>query len=186
MEDPEIPETLQTLAFLTVLGAFIILILLFVALVIRQLREKILTWLGEFYNKLVFNGLIRMNSLQYIKWSVFLAGNVNYIIGNTIPLEGWMSWKVVLVSIYVFAMPLITAIFLLCNFSNLENKEFTSKYQNMYSNIGFKKGKAAVLYYPLFLLKRLLMIAITVVFLEREGLQLQFLCLLTIAYVISY
>jgi hypothetical protein len=159
--------------------------MLSVAVVVRQLRAGILASVKGFFDKLVFNGLIRMNSLQFIKWCSFLARNASFARGAHL-ISGFLIVKVVLVSIYACAMPLITVIFLLRNFELLETPAYRSKYQNMYGHIGFNKGKAAVLYYPLFLLKRLLMIAITQVFVDHQGIQLQFLCYLTTAYVLAY
>jgi hypothetical protein len=159
--------------------------MLAVAVVVRQLRAGILATVKGFLDKLVFNGLIRMNSLQFLKWCMFLARNASFARGAHL-ISGFLIVKVVLVSVYACAMPLIAVIFLLRDFDLLETPKYRSKYQNMYSRIGFKKGKTTVLYYPLFLLKRLLMVAITQVFLDHPGIQLQCLSYLTTAYVLAY
>jgi len=185
VEEPAVPESLQTIAFLSALGGVVLILMALVALVIRQLRGRILGAIRAFFKKLLFNGLIRMNSLQFIKWSIFLALNVDFARGRG-HLGGFLLAKVVLVSIYVLSAPLVTMIFLLRNYDHLDTPEYRAKYRNMYGQIGWRRGRAAVLYYPLFLFRRFCMVAITGIFSGNEGVQLQFLALSTTAYVLAY
>ena len=60
--------------------------------------------------------------------------------------------------------------FLLRNFEKLNTPEFKCKYENMYTNIAFKKGRISILYYPAFLLNRLFVIGFTVLFMNLDGL----------------
>ena len=66
--------------------------------------------------------------------------------------------------IYLLAYPLICAIALIKNRKKLKNESMKERIGKMYVNISLHRSKWGILYYPIFILRRFLFIAIPVIF----------------------
>ena len=81
-----------------------------------------------------------------------------------------------LIIVIMVVYPIVMARLLVKNYNKLQTRETRDKYEILYSSMNIKfRGRKTVLYYPLFLLKRWIVIMIPIMGI-KPGLQL--ICLL--------
>ena len=110
-----------------------------------------------------FNGLIRSLYLSYLPYSLFSSN----IIKSQMFIVG------IIFAIVLILIPIALGSFLLKNLSHLDSKQTRTKYEKLYTDILLKKGgKLKILFYPWFLLKRVVLVLIPLQFKSNISFQI--------------
>jgi hypothetical protein len=133
------------------------------ALACKKHREKIKQKLISTKEKFFWNGAIRSVSLGYM--NLCIAAYVNVVVLRDEPeatTPGSIATVVVLVGLLVGYAAMCLA-WLLKHRDELDTPACRAKAGNLYAGVALHRGKWTVLYYPLFLLRRLAFFAIPAV-----------------------
>ena len=105
-----------------------------------------------------------------------MTGDFNYI--SAIKVAGLGSFLLCYTSVVLY--------FLYKNFSVLDQPEMRLKYENLYKLVSLQRTKSAILFYPLYMTRRLLVVAIPTIIPEYIAPQMILLVLMHELYIISF
>lgn len=153
---------------------------------IERFKGFVIKTLVGFKKKFFFNGLLRSLTIAYIQSCIssgaqirmFLNSETNQEVGSII--SGWVIGTI------TFVLPIFFIYFLHEKQSKLHEEEFQEKYLNLYAGVTLKRGFSPLLYTPVFLIRRIIFVALPTFFFNFPFLQLQLLIFLTSIYVGFY
>jgi hypothetical protein len=170
----------------------LVVLLLCAVLMITRLIPKCKVrsshYIVSFCGAFTFNGMIRMMSLLYLHMCVVFGKQIkNYALGDESTTESDRIVGSVMFWIMI-AYPVLCFALLLKNRSKLdEDKNFKRRFENLYPGIKFKnKGISGLFYYPLFLIRRIVFVAIPTMMIAAPCYQVQLLLFLTSLYLIYF
>ena len=167
--------------YIGVLLVFIVALLAFVILRnISKLKKKVEPILQGIIKKTFWNNIIRSVSISYLETAISLLVAVLTLeeADNLISLSPLM--------LYLVAYPTICTVVLLINFDQLGTKEMQDRIGKMYVDISLTREHWAILFYPVFIFRRLLFVMIPLCFQGQDFFQLQFLIFFNSLYIIFY
>jgi len=153
---------------------------------VQKVRDKIKAKLIAFKKKFIWNGLIRSMSISYL--NLALGANQSIQGMREEPESTPFATEVSAYAIMTFLVLyfLICTCYLACNRDNLDNADVKAKVQNIYAGVQVRRSRWTILYYPLFIARRLLFVMVPLMVLGYTAQQIQILILADMFYVIAY
>lgn len=139
----------------------------------------------RFKGELIFNGVIRIFSVIYIQLCVSAGYTVEMHLRSRSTSSG-QAVLTVLFFLLIFLIPLMSIRIILLNREQLEEPFVAKKISNLVQGIHLYRERQNVWYFPIFLLRRLIFIAIPTLWYFWAFFQIQILMSLTTIYVIAY
>lgn len=136
--------------------------------------------------KMLWNGAIRSVSLAYMNLNIAACVQLLAIRRSSDPATASALATVTGTFSFLFGYFLFALIFLIRNRDNLDSEEIKAKWQNFYPDVSLRRSSLTILYYPFFILRRLLFLVIPVVFLDLPCQQLQLLLFMDVLYVMFF
>ena len=179
---------LNDLSVYLVIAAIFILAMLLVGLAftIQKCRRRVKKVLSKTFNKFFFNGLIRSITIAYIKICISSGQQVEFL------MQGYqtkrMSEQVIGLVLFVamFGYPFISVATTVYFKRKLNTYQLRRRIANFYSNIEVEKGNWALAYYTIFLVRRIVFVAIPIFLVGMQWLQIQLLLMMSSLYFIYY
>lgn len=136
---------------------------------------------------MVFNGLIRSFSVMYIRLAISFGAEVElYVQGDKQQTAG-DRWAGVAAFVALAGYPLVCWLILMKKKEKLECPELSVRISNLYPGVRMRGNKNQnLLYYPLFLVRRIVFVALPTFLFDYSFYQVQLLIFLTSLYICSY
>ena len=179
---------MQQIVFALIVFCVFIIFACLCRLVCRRYKDKIQTKLGAMKSKFIWNGIIRSISMGYM----------NFCIAATVKIQGMQRHPETLTAagaasaaatvIFLFGYFVVSLVWLVRNrgASTLEKPETIAKFGNWYVGTEYNKKKWAILYYPLFILRRFVFLMWPLALAGHPAQQIQFLLFFDLLYVMLY
>jgi hypothetical protein len=131
-----------------------VLFALFCKFACRNYREKIDEKLKGLKTKFIWNGIIRFISIGYLNFCISASSKIQDMLRfpETVTPFGILSTMIIVGLLVTYC--LMSLIWLFTNIENLENPETIAKFGLWYDGIQYHKSKWALLYYPMFIIRR--------------------------------
>ena len=179
---------MQQILFVGIIVIVFVIFASLCALVCRKHKDKIQSKLGGMKSKFVYNGIIRSISIGYMNFGIAAVVKIQDMqrspetatIGSIATAAGLV--------VFLFGYFIVSLVWLIRNraASTLEDPETIAKFGNWYVGTEYNKKKWAVLYYPLFILRRFLFLMWPVLLVGHPSQQIQMLLLFDMFYVMLY
>lgn len=164
-----------------------VLILLGVLMMVKKYKKKIIKLIKGMYQKFVFNGTIRSITIMYIQLCMSFGGQIKeYMRGNS---EQTTEDRVIALILFIamFGYPILCWVVIQKYKQRLETPEIAIKISNLYQEVRLKfKQNWKLVYYPLFLTRRIIFVAIPTFLYQFPTHQVQLLIFLTSLYILFY
>lgn len=139
----------------------IALILIYIVSLVKKYRKAILKFFKNLFNKMVFNGIIRTLTIMYIQLCMSFGLQIEeQIKGNLVQT---LTDKIIAVIMFsaMFGYPIFCWMIIKCYRKRLEEPKVNMRISNLYQDIRLRGAFTKnLIYYPLFLGRRILFVAI--------------------------
>ena len=180
---------MQSLRFVIIIFTQLTIISLLVYLVqllIPKLRNCTKNGFRSFKQKMMWNGLLRSNSLAYIVFCIAFTFNLRYyFFDNEEASTGHIITSVVS-GLFMIGSPLIVMAIIYKHRDNLEDQKVKDKFSVLYEGMSMKTLKTKMWYWPTFMLRRVEFVIVPIIFQGQPVFQTQLLFLTTTIYLVSY
>lgn len=162
MKSSSFLRNMTTFIFIGGVVVGVVTIMAMLTLLRTRFQALIKAKLNGTLNKVFFNGKIKAQTVSYMKTSIAFSTSLQFMNFNRPLKELWPELIVpfLLVVVYPFVCLYIVVKFR----GKLDTPRFTKRISNMYEGVDLKRNKATVLYYPFYLLRRLLFVILPLLF----------------------
>jgi hypothetical protein len=150
----------------------------------KNLRAKIEPKIKKILKDTFWNNTVRSITISYLQTAVVFSIKIQALRFKNAEFSEYLSALPMLA--YLIAYPIICTISLIKNRDKLKSQEMQDKIGKMYSNISLHRSRWGILYYPIFMLRRLLFVLIPLIFQGYPFYQLQALTFFSSLYIIQY
>lgn len=185
-ESPSMIDDLRVYIIWAV-AAVAIVLMLALLLFIKKLKKKIKKLLWNMQAKFLFNGIIRSITIMYIQLCMSFGSQIEVFIqdGSLQPLKD--SIVAVVMFVVLFGYPVLCWAIIIRKKEKLELPEVLRRYSNLYQEVRLSgKQNWKLVYYPLFLFRRIVFVAIPTFLFLWPSFQIQLLIFLTSLYILFY
>jgi hypothetical protein len=168
-----------------IVGAVIGSIILgIIYLLFESLRERLKNYAINKKKAFVFNGYLRGIYVSFIEMCLTVGFQVKMLINDSSYVVELQANTSYVIAGYVSVIPFVIMYWMLRNREVLDTKEFRSKFGNMYADVHLKRSPWTIVYQPLFLLRRIMFVAIPCTLVGHPSIQIQLYSLFTSLYII--
>ena len=166
--------------------SILMLTLCVVSFAVKRLKAIGTKLLRKIIKKFLFNGMIRSITIAYIKLCISFGSQVKEVLRQN--KEQTTSDKVIGISMFVvmFGYPFISLYAVIFFESKLDTIKVRARISNFYQQIDLNHGRWSLAFYTIFLIRRIVFVAIPTFIYFWPWLQLQTLLFMTSMYIVYY
>lgn len=176
-------SNMATFLFLGGMAIVSLVVLWLLTLCKSVFQEILLDKFNQLKKKMFFNGTIKGKTIAYLKTTISFS-LIYHTIDFNAPIK--VLYPQMLSAFMVLGYPVMVFFILTCCRHRLHEPAWRGKIGSFYNGVNINKSPTSILYYPLFLLRRLTFVCLPIVFDGHEWHQIQTLIFVNLFFTMYY